>query len=132
VKAGWTPERRAKQAEIIHLSKPWLKSTGPRTEKGKARSASNALKHGFRSRAFIERVRAERQLVQDATAVIALVKALLRIRIREARAFRGPHTVWPEGPYLHDLLGRRPQTQSAGQTALTCTKDRKRPCIDKC
>jgi hypothetical protein len=90
---GWSPERRAKQAELILSSKPWLKSTGPRTEAGKARSASNALKHGFRSRAFIERVREERQLVRDAAAIIALAKSLLRTV--EARSVRGPHiTVW--------------------------------------
>ena len=85
-KAGWSPERRAKQAELIRSNKPWLKSTGPRTAGGKARTASNALKHGFRSRAYIERIREERQLVHDATAIIALAKALLRTL--EARALR--------------------------------------------
>lgn len=40
--AGWTPERRAKQAENIRRWKPWKKSTGPRTLEGKARSSRNA------------------------------------------------------------------------------------------
>src|SRR3954451_21000362 len=34
---GWTPERRARQAEAIQQWKPWEKSTGPRTTRGKAR-----------------------------------------------------------------------------------------------
>ena len=41
-KSAWTPERRAKQAETIRRTKPWSKSTGPRTEAGKAISARNA------------------------------------------------------------------------------------------
>ena len=93
----WSPERRAKQAELIRASKPWLKSTGPRTEEGKARCAANALKHGFRSRAFIEQVRQERQLIRDAGAIIALAKTILHTV--EARSKRIPHiTVWTGDP----------------------------------
>jgi len=32
---GWSPERRARQAEMIRASQPWKKSTGPRTDAGK-------------------------------------------------------------------------------------------------
>ena len=41
-KSAWTPERRAKQAEIIRATRPWEKSTGPKTEAGKASSSRNA------------------------------------------------------------------------------------------
>ncbi|MCO6441407.1 MAG: hypothetical protein J5I81_10045 [Nitrococcus mobilis] len=43
---GWTPERRARQAEAIRRWKPWAKSTGPRTDEGKARSSRNAYRGG--------------------------------------------------------------------------------------
>ena len=43
---GWTPERRARQAELIRTWKPWDKSTGPRTDEGKARTARNGFKGG--------------------------------------------------------------------------------------
>lgn len=41
-KGAWTPERRARQAEIIAKTKPWEKSTGPRTPEGKSTSSQNA------------------------------------------------------------------------------------------
>ena len=41
---GWTPERRARQAALIQEWKPWEKSTGPRTEVGKARASANGFK----------------------------------------------------------------------------------------
>ncbi|MCK9541869.1 MAG: hypothetical protein M0R03_07555 [Novosphingobium sp.] len=41
-KSAWTPERRARQAEIIRQTKPWKSSTGPRTPEGKAVSSRNA------------------------------------------------------------------------------------------
>lgn len=42
----WTPERRAKQAILIRASRPWERSTGPRTAAGKERVAKNAYKGG--------------------------------------------------------------------------------------
>lgn len=47
---GWTPERRARQAALIREWKPWEKSTGPRTDEGKARAARNPFKGGHRER----------------------------------------------------------------------------------
>jgi len=45
---GWTLERRAKQAEAIQRWKPWERSTGPKTDTGKATTRENATKHGGR------------------------------------------------------------------------------------
>lgn len=39
-----SPEFREMQRERIYKTKPWLKSTGAKTEEGKARSKMNALK----------------------------------------------------------------------------------------
>jgi len=38
---GWTDERRARQAELIRSWRPWTRSTGPRTEAGKAVASQN-------------------------------------------------------------------------------------------
>lgn len=38
----WTAQRRAKQADLIRLHRPWEHSTGPRTSAGKAASSRNA------------------------------------------------------------------------------------------
>lgn len=46
---NWTKEDRINQARIIRDNKPWEKSTGPRTFKGRAITKYNALKHGMRS-----------------------------------------------------------------------------------
>lgn len=47
---GWTPERRARQAELIRNWRPWESSTGPRSDEGKARTARNAYKGGHEVR----------------------------------------------------------------------------------
>lgn len=44
--SGWTPQRRAEQAARIRQQKPWLQSTGPTSEEGKAKVARNAYKGG--------------------------------------------------------------------------------------
>jgi hypothetical protein len=41
---GWTPERRARQAELIRTWRPWEWSTGPRTPEGKDRTSRNGFK----------------------------------------------------------------------------------------
>ena len=43
-----TPEHRAMRAELIRRWKPWEKSTGPKSEEGKARSAMRGYKGGMR------------------------------------------------------------------------------------
>ena len=45
---SWTPERSARQAEVIRRCEPWNKSTGPKTAEGKAASSRNAYKGGCR------------------------------------------------------------------------------------
>ena len=45
---GWTLERRASQAERIREWRPWERSSGPKTEAGKAVVACNAWKGGTR------------------------------------------------------------------------------------
>jgi hypothetical protein len=49
---GWPPARRRAQAARMRAQKPWLRSTGPRTANGKARSRLNGYKHGLRSQAM--------------------------------------------------------------------------------
>ncbi len=44
---GWPPKRRQKQAENMRKTKPWKRTTGPRTAAGKEAAKYNALKHGF-------------------------------------------------------------------------------------
>jgi hypothetical protein len=44
----WTPERRARQAELIKTWQPWSKATGPVTAEGKTKSSMNAYRGGFR------------------------------------------------------------------------------------
>ena len=57
---GWTPERRMQQAEMIRARKPWVQSTGPRTDEGKAAASRNAFKGGER-----QMIRTFRKLLRD-------------------------------------------------------------------
>ena len=66
---GWTPERRARQAELIRKWRPWEKSTGPRTEAGKAVVARNAYKGGTREllRDLARTLREQKQAISKLT-----------------------------------------------------------------
>jgi hypothetical protein len=39
---GWTPERKERQAQLIHTWRPWTQSTGPMTQQGMERAKMNA------------------------------------------------------------------------------------------
>ncbi|MGX0935887.1 MULTISPECIES: hypothetical protein [Cupriavidus] len=71
---GWTPERRAKQAEAIRRWSPWKQSTGPRTAAGKATASKNAWNDGQReklrelSRLINADIHAARELVNLVSA----------------------------------------------------------------
>jgi hypothetical protein len=84
-KAGWTPERRARQAALIRRWAPWRRSTGPKTDAGKARCSMNALKHGYRSRATIGEYRRIRRLLRLVARNIAILRAHIRARDQAAR-----------------------------------------------
>ena len=72
-KAGWSPERRARQAELIRNWAPWRRSTGPKTEAGKARCSKNALRHGLRSAARIHELQRIRYVLRLAAENIRRV-----------------------------------------------------------
>ena len=55
----WTPEARARQAELIRSWKPWTRSTGARTAAGKAISSQNRQKSLDRAQEAIEAARTE-------------------------------------------------------------------------
>lgn len=50
---GHTPDGLERLRQAARQNRPWLKSTGPRTDAGKLRSRMNALNHGERSAAAV-------------------------------------------------------------------------------
>ncbi len=83
---GWTEERKKRQAEIIRRTRPWEKSTGPRTAKGKKLSSKNAMKHGLRSREMTDLKRQvdavlffNREFVKHAWVLVHAQRALARM-----------------------------------------------------
>ena len=64
---GWTPERRARQAELIKQWQPWKNSTGPISTEGKAKASGNAWKGGIRPqlREVSKALRKQEQLLAE-------------------------------------------------------------------
>lgn len=75
----WTPERRARQAELIRTWRPWEKSCGPRSDAGKARASCNACKPNS----------PRRQLMAMKGELVAVMRKLMRIEARR-RSRRQP------------------------------------------
>ncbi|PTB28457.1 hypothetical protein C9I56_13200 [Paraburkholderia caribensis] len=72
----WTPEQKAAQASAIKRWKPWEKSTGPRTEEGKAIVAENALKHFMRCAGEIEDRKRFNAVMRRSSAYLRYLKAM--------------------------------------------------------
>jgi hypothetical protein len=70
---GWTPERRARQAELIRGWRPWESSTGPRTVEGKARSRMNRYRGGNKTKVR-EFARLVRELLGDNARMLEAVE----------------------------------------------------------
>src|SRR5215470_20251804 len=81
---GWTIERRARQSALTRKWKPWLRTTGPKTKDGKAKSAMNALTHGMRSRAALEEFRRVRAALRRWQLFIDSAKLVIRCLEAEA------------------------------------------------
>lgn len=60
-----TPEQRARQSQAIQAWQPWKKSTGPKSDAGKAAVARNAVKHGGRSADAIAQLQELRAMLAD-------------------------------------------------------------------
>ena len=62
---AWTEERRRQQAEAIKRWKPWEKSTGPKTEAGKACASMNAQKPESPIKIVRRLLRLQREFMKD-------------------------------------------------------------------
>lgn len=61
----WTPEQKARQAELIGSWQPWKQSTGARTPEGKAIASQNRVKSLERAR---QRIADAKKALRDAEA----------------------------------------------------------------
>lgn len=79
---GWTAERRQRQAALIRTWRPWARSTGPKSETGKARVSRNAFKGGWRPQ-LRELARALREQREPVEALIDRTPPLISRPHRE-------------------------------------------------
>lgn len=84
-RSAWSEERRERQRQAIQRWRPWEKSTGPRTEEGKARSSRNAKRQPELQEAQIYlrllKLRGER----DAGAIGGRPLSLARRKVLESK-----------------------------------------------
>jgi FkbM family methyltransferase len=111
--SGWTDERRARQAAMMRDRKPWLRSTGPRSVQGKARSSQNALKHGARG----AEIKAIRRSLRESRAFLTFIRDTLRAmaRLRQAGTIK-------KSIFINALSGRQPEDLYSAPIPLKTTQ----------
>ena len=87
---GWTPERRARQAELIKTWRPWEQATGPRSELGKAAVARNAWKGGVEPRFESSHANCRRSVKLSSGGDFLSLDSPLTAFVRFARVSRSP------------------------------------------
>ena len=70
----WTDEQKARQAALIHSWKPWTKSTGATTPKGRAISSMNVLVGNANRAKALELARQELKAAQAKIAKLTRYK----------------------------------------------------------
>jgi hypothetical protein len=96
---GWPPRRRAQQAANARRTRPWTRSTGPRTAEGKARSSLNALKNGAYARA----AKAAKGFLWQQKRFLSALNIALRLHAKQLTPFmESPNFLDGESPLTHD------------------------------
>jgi len=106
-----SPEGLAALRASARRVRPWERSTGPRTEAGKARSSRNALKHGLRR-----------------ARVIAAQRELARaIRVLDAAAAAGQDADIDESAGSIEEWRRRVREEQPAQNASSASRGAPKP-----
>ena len=99
MKNGWTAERRARQSEAIRRWKPWEKSTGPRTKRGKARVARNAYRGGMRP--FLRALSAAMRTSTASERLLSEARSRTPRKRQRSPAVRDKPVWWPRLSRTH-------------------------------
>jgi len=70
----WTHHRRAQKRVEIQITKPWNRSTGPKTHAGKARTRLNALRHDPADQAIKHALRLHQLFLRSIHTLISMRK----------------------------------------------------------
>jgi len=87
-------EGRERRRARIYETKPWLRSTGAKTDIGKAISSQNALRHGMRSANPLLQAIAHRKLWEKEKERIREIVRKQREAYSQSTA--DPHSSWQE------------------------------------
>ena len=93
--ASWSPERRQQQALRCRQVQPWTKSTGPRTELGKARSSLNSRsdqnKRKARNFDIVAALIAEIERLRQENKELLKMRELLELKSEVSSSETNPH-----------------------------------------